>query len=135
VLVAIFWFGSLLPLLIVVRKESSRYASAAIASFTRVATVAVPFIFFAGVTLMLLIIPGWSVFGRPYGKLLAFKISGFGALVILASLNKWRYGPALAQGGTVAERFPQSVMIEFLIMSTVLAATALMTALYSPFPD
>jgi putative copper export protein len=51
----------------------------------------------------------------------------------LAALNKWRLGPLIATGSAAAlGRFRRSVLIEWIVIGSVLAATAAMTGLFSP---
>jgi putative copper export protein len=80
--------------------------------------------------MMLVLIPGLAVFAQPYGWLLLLKIAGFALLMALASANRWRLGPAVARGATLA--FKRSLAAEYGLIVAVLAATATMTSLYSP---
>jgi hypothetical protein len=48
----------------------------------------------------------------------------------MASLNKWSFGPACAAGNTSA--FERTVIVEFILISIVLTATAILTMFYSP---
>jgi putative copper export protein len=48
-----------------------------------------------GVALALRLVPSVDVLAQPYGELLLAKPGGFGLLMGLASLNKWRLGPAI----------------------------------------
>ena len=53
--------------------------------------------------------------------------------MLLAALNRWRYGPALASGDAVTFRaFKRTLLAEFILISGVLAVTAALTTLYSP---
>ena len=59
--------------------------------------------------------------------------SAFGGLMILASANKWRFGPALSRGEAQAlPSFRGSLAAEYAIIVAVLAATAVLTAFFSP---
>ena len=69
----------------------------------------------------------------PYGAMVAGKTLAFGALLGLASLNKWRYGPRILMGdGQAAAALGRTAMVEWGILAAVLIATAVMTALYAP---
>ena len=51
----------------------------------------------------------------------------------LATLNKWRLGPAIAAGHAPALRnFQRSVVAEWSLIVAVLVVTAIMTGLFSP---
>jgi len=53
----------------------------------------------------------------------------------LASLNKWRLGPALATGNARAgSAFRQSLIAEYVLICAILSATAALTTFYSPEP-
>jgi putative copper export protein len=62
--------------------------------------------------------------------LLLAKVTVFALLMGLASLNKWRFGPACAEGDTRA--FKRTVLIEYVLICVVLVITAVMTTFYSP---
>jgi putative copper export protein len=131
--VVAFWFGSLLPLYAVSRTERAQVAADIVDDFSRIAIWLVPAIFLAGLGMALLLVERWATFREGYGLLLLAKIGGFAALMALAALNKWRYGPALAEGGGAAvESFQRTVAIEYVLICAVLLATAVMTTLFSP---
>ena len=130
--VVAFWFGALLPLAVVTRKESAAAAAALVDEFSRLALWFVPAIFVAGVLMTAMLVDRWSVFGESYGELLLAKIAGFSALMVLAGLNKWRYGPALAATPAAAVAFRRSVAVEYGLICAVLVATAIMTTFFSP---
>jgi putative copper resistance protein D len=128
-----FWFGAIWPLRQVVIHEAPATAGAALTRFSRVAVWIVPGVLLAGATLVVLLVPGWSVFGQPYGQLLLAKMAGFGALLGFAAWNKLRLTPALLQNNSAAApRLRRSLTVEYLIIATVLGITAVMTGLYSP---
>lgn len=132
-LILCFWFGALWPLQQAVNHEAPAIAAAVLAGFSRIAVWLVPGLLLAGVTLVILLVPGFSVFGQPYGWLLLAKAAGFAALMGFAALNKLRLTPALLQNSPAAvPRLRRSLMIEYLIIALVLAVTAVMTGLYSP---
>jgi putative copper export protein len=90
----------------------------------------VPLILLAGIGLTAVLVPSLSTFRQPYGQLLLVKVGLFAVLMAMASLNKWRFGPACAQGDTAA--FKRTVLIEYVLICLVLAVTATMTTFYSP---
>jgi putative copper export protein len=90
----------------------------------------VPLILLAGIGLTAVLVPSLAVFRQPYGQLLLVKVSVFAVLMAMASLNKWRFGPACAEGDTAA--FKRIVVIEYVLICVVLAVTAAMTTFYSP---
>lgn len=128
-----FWFGSLLPLDIVGRHESVQTNGAVVERFSVTAVWLVPFIFVAGFAMSLALLPSFSALWTPYGTLLLAKIAGFAVLMGFASVNKWRFGPALAAGDTGALRgLRLSIRTEWTLIAGILAVTATMTALFSP---
>lgn len=130
--VVAFWFGSLLPLYAVSRTERAPLAAEIVDDFSRVAVWLVPAIFLAGVAMAILLIERWATFREGYGLLLLAKIGGFSVLMLLAALNKWRYGPALAEGNEATAAFQRAVAVEYVLICAVLMVTAVMTTLFSP---
>jgi putative copper resistance protein D len=131
-LVVAFWFGGLAPLLVIARREHAARAANIVATFTRIATIVVPGLFVAGVLMTLLLVDAWEVFGDTYGQLLLGKAAGFALLMVLASLNKWRYGPAIDGDGAGTVAFQRTVAIEYVLICSTLVVTAIMTTFYSP---
>jgi putative copper export protein len=131
-LVVAFWLGALWPLYLAAKKEQSASAGHLIDRFSVAATWAVPLILLAGIGLSALLLPGLATFKQPYGQLLLAKLAGFAVLMTMASLNKWLFGPACAEGNTAA--FERMVVIEYVLICVVLTATAIMTTFFSPEP-
>jgi putative copper resistance protein D len=129
--VVAFWFGSLVPLYVVSRDERAPLAAEIVNDFSRLAVWLVPVILLVGVLMAVLLIDRWTVFREGYGLSLIAKALGFGALMGLAALNKWRYGPALA-AASGAGTFQRTVAIEYVLICAVLMTTAVMTTLFSP---
>jgi putative copper export protein len=58
---------------------------------------------------------------------------GFTLLMGLAAANKWRLGPALAQGtADSGRRFRRAVGAEYVLIVAVLTITVVMTSFFSP---
>lgn len=129
--VVAFWFGALIPLLMVARRESGSTATQIVDRFSRIASWWVPGILLAGVLLTAMLVDQWAVFGESYGALLLAKVAAFLVLMVLAALNKWRYGPVLAKP-SVAVAFQRTVAAEYVLICAVLMATAIMTTFFSP---
>jgi putative copper export protein len=131
--VVAFWFGSLWPLYAASSKEIPQVAASMVARFSAIAVRLVPVIAIAGVAMAVTLLPNVSALLAPYGLLLLVKATGFAVLLGLATLNKWRLGPALASGAmTAAQLFRRSVMAEYGLICVVLIATAVMTGWFSP---
>lgn len=130
--VVAFWFGSLLPLYAVSRTERAAVAAEIVDDFSRIAIWLVPTILLVGVIMAVLLIDRWATLREGYGLSLLAKIVGFAALMGLAALNKWRYGPALAQASGATAAFQRTVAIEYALIGAVLIVTAVMTTLFSP---
>jgi copper resistance protein D len=131
-LVIAFWLGSLWPLYLAAKQDPPATAGHLIERFSVTATWAVPLILLAGIGLSALLLPSLATFKQPYGQLLLAKLAGFAVLLAMASLNKYRFGPACAEGNTAA--FARTVVIEYALICTVLTATAVMTTFFSPEP-
>ena len=131
--VAAFWFGALVPLRVLVRTESAERSGAAIARFSALATRLVPIILLCGVILSVTFIRSFAELWTGYGAMVLGKALAFGALLGLASLNKWRFAPRMVRGdaGAVA-LFRRTVAIEWVLLAAILVATAALTSLYAP---
>lgn len=128
-----FWFGSLWPLGLAVRRESPSVAAIALAAFSRWAIWLVPALAAAGIVLVLGIAQGLPRFDEPYGALILAKLLAFAVLMGLASLNKFRLVPGIDRGQrSAAHALQASMAIEAAIIVGVLATTAVLTSFYSP---
>jgi putative copper export protein len=131
VLIAAFWFGSLLPLMLVMRDETQDKAVRVIERFSAIAIWLVPVILLAGLGMGWLLAGSIRVLQRPYGEILIAKVAGFALLMVLAANNKWRLTPALSAGGTVLP-LRRAIAIEYVLIIAILAATAVLTTFFSP---
>lgn len=132
-LVVAFWFGALVPLYRISSQESAPVAGRVVEEFSRCAIWLVPGLFVAGVVLAAGILPSVAALSTTYGDLLLTKAGGFSVLMVLATLNKWTYGPLLARGDADAVRgFRLTVAAEYTLIAAVLCVTAAMTTFYSP---
>lgn len=132
-LIVAFWFGSLWPLCLVTLRESRDRMSRVIGLFSSAAFWLVPLILIAGVAMTVLLLPDVAALWHPYGELVLAKVALFAVLMALASLNKWRYGPALGNGDLTAGRsFRHMVIAEYVLIAVVLSVTAVMTTYFSP---
>ena len=128
-----FWFGALVPLYLVSAHEPAETGARVVAQFSARALWLVAALFAAGVVLAAGLLPDLAALRRPYGLLLLAKVTGFCALMVLAALNRWRFGPALRSGEAAAgRRFRSVVAAEYALMVTVLCVTAVMTTFFSP---
>ena len=133
--VVAFWFGSVAALYMLSVRETARTVSQVVTRFSEIATWLVPGIAVAGVWMATELLPNLQALLTPYGLLLLAKVAGFVLLMGLAALNKWRFGPALVTGEAQAARiFRRTLLIEYVLICAVLAATATMTGLFSPEP-
>ena len=132
VLVAAFWLGALPALYLATVRIEAASAAQLIAAFSKAAVWVVPWLAIVGVLIALVLVPKLAVFRQPYGWLLLAKVTGFVVLMGLAAANRSRLGPAVALGATRA--FRCTLAAEYLLIVGVLAATAVMTSLYSPEP-
>ena len=135
VMIVGFWFGALVPLYLVSRKESPAIAGAVTEAFSRLAGWLVPVILAVGVLMGFVLVRHIGEFRLGYGISLIAKFAGFATLMGFATLNKWHLGPRLASGDHRAMRsFRRSLGLEYLLIAAVLSVTAVMTTFYSPEP-
>ena len=135
VIIVAFWFGALVPLYLVCRRETPFIAGQVTEEFSKVALWLVPGILVAGFLMGLGLVRHLSEFRSGYGISLLAKFLGFLFLMVLAALNKWRLGPAIAAGDArTLKAFCRSLGFEYALIAAVLSITAVMTTLYSPEP-
>ena len=132
VLIVQFWFGSLLPLLRVVRLETSTTSAAIVQRFSQLATWSVPLILLAGLIMAAGLLPDVAALGRPYGIGLLLKVLAFAALMALAAANKLRLGPRLSHDSAAATRLRFNICMEYVLIAAVLMGTAALTTFWSP---
>ncbi len=132
-LIVAFWLGALWPLWLITRRESRERAARAVALFSAAAFWLVPLILVAGAAIALLLLPDLSALRQPYGELVLAKAALFALLLVLATLNKWRFGPALGGSNLSAGRTLRRVIVaEYVMIVVVLSVTAVMTTFFSP---
>jgi putative copper export protein len=133
-LVVAFWFGALLPLFICSRHETRADAVALLRAFSGVAGWLVPAIGVAGLALAFMLIPAPDAWRAPYGLLVLTKLGAFALLLLLAAWNRWWAVPAMAVSDAPAAPrvLRRSIAIEYLLLTAVLALTAVLTSFYSP---
>ncbi len=132
-LIVTFWIGAIPALYVASRRESTEATARLVKAFSGIAVWLIPWIFIAGVGMAMLLVPRWAVLREPYGDFLVFKVAGFGVLMLLAGLNKWRLGPAIARtSGSTLRPFRLSLATEYVLIAGVLTATAIMTLFFSP---
>ncbi len=132
-MVAAFWVGSIVPLIVVARREPALHAHHVVERFSAMATVLVPAMAIAGMLMGWLLIGGHFTLRDPYTAMLTGKITLFIVALLLAALNRMRLGPALRAGTTLAvRRFSMSLAAELVILLAVVGLTATLTSLFSP---
>lgn len=128
-----FWFGSLLPLWIVVRREAIATAANVLVQFSKLAGKSVPLIAIAGLVMTLLIAKGVPPLNKPYGALILTKLGGFIVLMGFAAWNRWRLVPALEGNRShTISALQRSILMEFALIICILSVTAVMTTFFSP---
>jgi putative copper export protein len=142
-LIVAFWIGALGPLRMAVTRETPNIAAELVARFSATASWLVPGILLAGGLMAWALVPDAATFHQPSGWVLLGKLGGFGVLMVMAALNKWRLGPALravrADGGEsdgansgAVRTFCRMVFAEYALIAVVVVATAVMTMFFSP---
>ncbi|HLY53435.1 MAG TPA: CopD family protein [Steroidobacteraceae bacterium] len=128
-----WWLGALLPLHRAVRLEAPAQMAMALRAFSRVAVWLVPVIALAGSAMAAALLADFAALWRPYGLLLLAKAALFAALMGLAAVNRLVLVPRIAAADiTATGALRATVLAEYLLIVAALAATALMTGLYSP---
>lgn len=132
VVVAAVWLGALAGLYLSVR-ETGVASGPLVARFSAHALLAVPAIFVCGFLMSVLLIRSVDELVTPYGAMVVGKSLAFAALMALASLNRWRFGPGLLAGDAAAvPALERTIKVEWVLIVAVIAATAVMTSLYAP---
>ncbi len=132
VVVAAVWLGALAGLYGAARETGAASASL-VARFSAHATWAVPAIFVCGAAMSLAFIRSVAELATPYGVMVLGKAFAFALLMVPAVLNKRRFTPRLLSGDASAVAGLQRAMVvEWVLIAAVLAATAVMTSLYAP---
>lgn len=133
VTVVAWWFGALRPLHRAARLEAPAHMAVALAAFSRVALPLVPAIALAGLAMAVVLLPDLAALLRPYGLLLLTKAVLFAALMGLAAVNRLALTPRIAAGAPGALALLRGTLLtEYLLIAAALAATAVMSGLYSP---
>lgn len=133
VTVVAWWFGALLPFHRAARLEAPAQMASALAAFSHVAVRLVPTIALAGVAMAALLLPDLGALLQPYGLLLLTKTALFALLMGLAAVNRRALTARIADGSAAALAFLRGTLLaEYVLIIAVLAATAVMTGLYSP---
>lgn len=132
-LVAAFWVGSIIPLILVARREAPTVAYQVVARFSALATILVTAMAVAGLIMAWMLTGGHYSIRDPYAASLTGKVALLVLALCLAALNRARLGPALLAGtDSAVRRFSLSLSIELVILLGVVALTATMTSLFSP---
>jgi copper transport protein len=135
-LAAAFWIGSLAGLLALMSTRSSGQAGALVAlrKFSRWGMAAVAILVAGGITFVVLQLasPG-ELFGSRYGWLIVGKVALLLALLVLASINRFRWLPMLERGAAVAVgRLRRSIACEVVLVVCVIGLTAMLV--HTPTP-
>jgi putative copper resistance protein D len=128
-----FWLGALAALLRLCTPQTLPVLGRVVQSFSAIAVWVVPVLFLAGTFLAVALIGQLRGLLQPYGLLILVKLAAFSALIFLAGVNKWRWGPALSRGDESAlQPFRRAVAAEYAVIACVLAVTAVLTTFFSP---
>jgi putative copper resistance protein D len=130
---AAFWFGALWPLREVAGAEQGANAGAPVALFSRRAMRLVPLVLVCGAALAIVLIRSFAELATPYGAIVLAKTLAFGVSMGLAAWNRSGFVARIAGGERAATaKFRRTAAVEWVLLATVIVATALMTALYAP---
>jgi copper transport protein len=126
------WVGGLFWLVLGLRDRDHDQRVAAVAAFTRIATMTLVVVLATGLARALVEVGSASaLFGTGYGQVLILKVALVAGLVALGALNHFFWVPAVrGDGGEPAERrFGLNSRGELAVALCVLAATAVLSGL------
>lgn len=127
------WFGALWPLYLVARDAPAAVAGTLVTTFSAVAIWVVPLIFVVGAIMAAVLIGSVAGLFTVYGMMVLAKTFGFALVMVLAALNKWRFGPSIVAGLDGAARaLRRTVAAEAVLLVAILMTTAVMTSLFAP---
>ena len=134
VLMAGFWAGSLLPLLLALRREPQSAAAERLLVFSRWGTPAVSLLLASGLALAAVQLGGpASLFTTRYGLVLLAKLAAVTVLLTLAIANRSRLVPALAAGrSAAAARLGHSIRLELGLFAAIVLLALLLGNLVPP---
>jgi putative copper resistance protein D len=126
-LAAGLWLGGLVPLAWVLRHCEVSLTSDALQNFSRIGYAAVALLALTGAINSLLLVDSLSaMFGTPYGRLLAFKILLFLAMVVVASINRFRLAPRISADPGALRALRRTVALEQALGLAVLAVVSVL---------
>ncbi|WP_419903336.1 copper resistance D family protein [Kiloniella sp.] len=138
-LIASFWAGSFVPLLILM-KEHDELAAPTLEHFGKTAAWAIPVLLISGLTMSWFIAGGYhGLTETRYGWMLLGKLAIVVLVLGLAGINKFRLVPNLSKIGhgdnfhqIAIKKLRRSIKLEITLVLIVLLATAIFTTLISP---
>ena len=133
-LAAGLWLGGLVPLAWVLRQARQSpgdveisLARDALRNFSYMGYVAVALLALTGATNTLFLVGSLgAMFGTPYGRLLAFKILLFLAMVVVALINRFRLAPRISRDPGALRALGRTVAIEQGLALAVLAIVSVL---------
>jgi putative copper resistance protein D len=133
-LAAGLWLGGLTPLAWVLRQTrrlqdslNISLARDALRNFSRMGYAAVAVLALTGGINSLLLVGSFSaMFGTPYGRLLAFKILLFFAMVVVASINRFHLAPRISDAPGALRALGRTVALEQSLGLAVLAVVSVL---------
>lgn len=129
IVVAVFWIGSLVPLLRALQEGTVM----PLRRFSALAVVAVPIALAAGVGMAVLqIADAQQLMESTYGNVLQLKVLLVGAMLSLAACNRWWLLPQLATDAGVARSLRTSIAAEVALGLLILGVTGLLSSQVPP---
>jgi copper resistance protein D len=133
-LAAALWLGGLVPLAWLLRRVRRRRDDAGIAlahdairHFSHTGYVAVALIALTGAVNSLLLVGSFgTMYGTPYGRLLALKILLFLAMVVVAVINRFRLAPQISRNPSAVGALCRTVTIELGLGLSILAVVSVL---------
>jgi putative copper resistance protein D len=135
-LAAGLWLGGLVPLAWLLRRAQTRETVVitlvrdAVGRFSHMGYFAVGLLAVTGMVNAAFVIGGFAeVFGTPYGRLLAIKITLFLAIVVVALTNRFRLAPRISRDATALRALGRTVALEQILGLAILAVVSLLGTL------
>ncbi len=121
------WIGGLVPLWLVLRRESIAVAELTARRFSALGFVCVAVLLATAALQGLVLVGSWrGLFGTDYGWMALAKAAGFAAMLGLAARHRFRLMPSMRVNTAMAGTLRRSVLAELAVGAAVVLAAGLL---------
>lgn len=122
----VFWIGSLMPLFMMMLRADDPYCVIVLRRYSvAILPVVILLVLTGGILTVIQVGSFQALWRTSYGNLLLVKLLAVGGLLVLASLNRLVFSPALAKGvEKPRKRFAQSIGAEGVLVLLILGLVA-----------